>query len=447
MKKSVNNLAEGNLYRSLIAFAVPFLIANFIQILYGAVDLAIVGRFTNDVSVAAVSVGSQVTALLVSLITGLTMGSTVLVAQYIGAGKEQDVKETVATTFTLFILAAVVFTIIMFLFTPQILELIQTPGPAMADAKNYVYICSAGIFFIFGYNAVSAVLRGMGDANSPVLFIGIACISNIVLDLLLVGGMGMGAAGAAFATMLSQGISLVLSIAYLRSKEFVFDFRLRSFVIQKEKAVKLIKIGIPVSLQETISAVSFLFIAAIVNTFGVTAAAAVGICTKFEGFAMLPSTAMAGAISTVAAQNIGAGKPQRAKRAMWISIGFALGASFVFFVWGRMAPDTIMRIFTDSKSVITAGSQYLHWFSVDFLLVAFGFTMNGFFNGCGRTFFAMVNGIAASIFIRIPLTYLFAHLMEGDLTGIGAAIPMATAVSVIAGLIYLRMGRWKRQLI
>lgn len=443
MSMNQNRLTSGNIYKTLLVFAVPFLIANFIQILYGAVDLAVIGWFCDQAAVSAVSIGTQVTQLLVSLITGLTMGGTVLIAQYIGANRQKDVEETIATTFTLFLGVAIIMTIIMFVFTPALLKLIQTPAPAYQDASTYVYICSAGILFIFGYNAVSAILRGMGDAKSPVLFISVACVVNIVLDFVLVGVFHMGASGAAIATTFSQGISLFLSIRFLRSKDFLFDFKPSSFKLNRKKAIMIFKIGLPVSLQETVSSISFLCIAAIVNSFGVAASAAAGICSKFEGFAMLPSTAMASAISTVAAQNIGAGKWKRARKAMWVSIMFALIASSVFFLWAKISPESIMGIFKADPAVTLAGAQYLHYFRFDFLFVAFGFTMNGFFNGCGRTFFAMVNGIAASIFIRIPLSFLLSQMMPNDLTGVGAAIPLATLVSVVIGLIYYRMGKWK----
>lgn len=267
-----------------------------------------------------------------------------------------------------------------------------------------------------------------------------------MLDFLLVAGFHMGAAGAAIATTFSQGVSLILAIMFLRKQNFSFDFHVSSFHLHKDKALLLLKIGLPISLQEVISAISFLCIAAIINGFGVAASAAAGICNKFEGFAMLPSTAIASAISTVAAQNIGAGNWKRAGKALWISVLFAFTASMVFFIWAGISSESILRIFKAEGAVIIAGEQYLHYFRYDFLLVAFGFTMNGFFNGCGRTLFAMVNGIAASLCIRIPLVFILSQYGNHDLTGIGLAIPAATLVSVIAAIIYYRRGKWKQAL-
>lgn len=439
-----NEITEGNLYKAMLSFALPFLIANFIQILYGAVDLAVVGWFADTTHVSAVSNGTQVTQLVVSLIAGLTLGGTILIGQYIGANRKKDVEETIATTFTMFLLIAIVLTVVMFIFTPLILDLMKIPEETTTAARSYVYICSAGIIFIFAYNAVSSILRGMGDAKSPVYFILAACISNIILDIMLVGGFRMGAAGAAIATVISQALSVGLSIWYLRKKEFAFDFHFSSFRIHKQKAKLILKMGLPVSLQESVSSLSFLMIASIVNSYGLAASAAYGICTKFEGFAMLPATALAGSISTMAAQNMGAGKPKRASTALRISIQFAFISSFVFFIWAQIAPESILQIFKGEHDVILAGCQYLKFFSFDFMLVAFGFTMNGFFNGCGCTFFAMMNGMAASVFIRIPLTYLFTKWMPNDLIGIGAAIPLATLISVIFAFLYYARGTWRK---
>lgn len=440
-----NEIVSGNLYRAMVYFALPFLVANFVQTLYGVVDMLVVGWFSDTANISAVANGTQVTQLLLSLITGLTLGSTILIAQYIGAQKEKDIEETIATTMTIFMMIAIVLTVIMFIFTPMILQVLNVPTEAYSASMDYVLICSAGIISIFGYNAISAILRGMGDSKRPLYFITIACISNIILDLILVGGFHMGAAGAAIATVGSQTISLILSIVYLRRKEFAFDFKRKSFKLNRKKAALILKTGIPVSLQETITSLSFLFIASIVNGIGVAASAATGISAKFEGFAMLPATALSGAISTIAAQNIGAQKPERAQEALSISFKFAVSISIIFFIWGHFFPESIMKLFTSDAEVIIAGAQYLKYFSVDFILVAFGFTLTGFFNGCGCTVFAMINSVAASIFIRIPLTYIFSIIFPSDLTGIGAAAPIATLISVIIGFIYFFKGRWKEQ--
>lgn len=325
------SLTEGNVYRTLVTFAIPFLLANFIQALYGAVDMAVIGWFSDAAGIAAVSVGTQIMQSLNSLITGLTLGGTILIAQYLGAGQEEAVRETIGTTLTLFALAAAVFTAVMLLFTTPLLRLLQTPEPAMGEAVRYVAVASCGIFFIFGYNALGAVMRGVGDSKSPLLFIAVACCINIVLDLFFVGGLGMGAGGAALATILSQGVSMALAVLYLGRKGFIFSFRLGNFRIRRDKALRLLRLGLPVSLQETMVTISFLFIAAIVNSLGVTAAAAVGVAGKFESFAMLPANAFSGALASLTAQNMGANRPDRARQSLYASIGMAFACSLFFF--------------------------------------------------------------------------------------------------------------------
>lgn len=440
-----HSLTEGNIYKALIAFGVPFLIANFIQALYGAVDLAVMGWFAGAEEVAAVSIGTQVTQMLNSLISGLTMGGTILIAQYVGAKRREDTSQTIGTMLTLFSVAALIFTGVMMVATPTILRLVNTPPESFASAAQYVYICSGGIFFIFGYNAISAILRGMGDSKRPVFFIGVACITNIVLDLVFVGGLGWGAAGAAAATVISQGISLLLSVCLLRSKQdFVFDFAPKSFVMHRGKVGQIMRLGLPVSLQETVLSFSFLAISAIVNSLGVVAAAATGICGKFDSFAMLPAAAFSGAISAFAGQNLGAGQPERARKALRVSIILALVCSLFFFAWAQLWPLSIMGIFKASDEVAQAGAQYMRTFSLDFMLVAFGFCLNGFFNGCGRTLFVMLTGGAASVGIRLPLAWLLSRLAPGNLMVIGIAAPAATLVSVVISLWYLRKGSWKK---
>ena len=444
MENNSSNLTEGSIGRRLITFAIPYLIANFVQALYGAVDMAVVGWFANSAGISAVSVGSQVMQIVTSMVSGLTMGGTILIAQYFGAKLEKDTKETISTMLTMFAAAGVGFTAVMFLCAPWVLSLLQTPPEAFEQALSYVRIASCGILFIFGYNAISAMLRGLGDSKSPLLFISIACLTNIALDLLMVGGMGMGPAGAALATILSQAVSMCLAILYLTRRDFIFDFKLQSFRMYKDKALKLLKIGLPVSLQESMVSVSFLFIAAIVNSLGVITSAAVGIAGKFTNFAMLPATAFSGAISALTAQNMGAGQPDRAKKSLLIALSMALGCGFLFFLWVQLAPQSVLHIFKADPQVTAAGIAYMRTFSIDSLLVAFVFCMNGFFNGCGRTVFSMANGLFSTLMVRVPLAYFLSRYIPGSLSGIGLAAPLASSTSLIFGLIYLKMGRWKQ---
>lgn len=443
-----NDLTKGSITKKLLVFAIPYLIANFIQALYGAVDMIVVGWFANAAGISAVSVGSQIMQIITSLVSGLTMGGTILIAQYSGGRRQKDTLETISTMLTLFAVLAIVFTVVLFFSAEVVLKLLQTPSEAFESALSYVRISSCGTIFIFGYNAISAVLRGIGDSKNPMIFIAVACVTNIVLDIWFIGGLGMGAGGAALATILSQGVSMILAVIFLSKRDFVFQFKLKNFRIYKTQAVRLIRLGLPVSLQETTVSLSFLIIAGIVNTLGVIPSAAVGICGKFENFAMLPAGAFSSAIASMSAQNMGASKPERAKKCMWVGIGCSFVCSLVFFGWVQLFPESALLLFKADRDVIAAGIQYLRTFSFDFMFVAFYFCMNGFFNGCGSTGFTMINGILATFLARIPLAFFLTNFLptEWSLYGIGLAAPIATVLSIIMCLWYLKAGRWKRSI-
>ncbi len=432
------NLTQGGIYKTLLKFAIPYLIANFLQSVYGAADMMIVGWYSDSAGISAVYTGTQIMMILTCAITGLAMGGTIQIAQFYGADKKQDAVQTISTLFTLFAGIAAVLTVGMLLLAPVMLKALQTPAEAVEQARQYVLICSGGIIFIVGYNVISAILRGLGDSVSPLLFIGIACVMNIVLDLVFVGGFHWGAAGAAAATSASQAVSMIMAILYLSKRDFIFQFKRKNFRIYKDKAKNIFKLGLPVCLQESILNLSFLFIAAIVNSLGVTASAAVGICEKFESFAMLPAFAFSGAIATITAQNIGAEQPQRAKKSLKASILLSFGCSVFFFVWVQLFPASVLQLFKADAQVTLAGIQYIRPFSFDFMLVAFCFCLNGFFNGCGKTTFSMINGIATSLFIRVPLAYILTTNATTSLAGIGISTPAASAVSVAVSLWYLK---------
>lgn len=442
-----NDLTKGNIHKSLIRFSIPFIIANLIQALYGSIDLLVVGYFTDTYGLSAVSIATQVMQIVNGMILGLTMGGTILVGQYYGAKREEDTTQTIGTILTSGFIASIIITIFMFLLTDPLLKLLQTPQGAYSDAKSYVLIASSGIIFIFGYNAISAILRGLGDSKSPLYFISIACICNIIFDILFVGKFNMRASGAALATIISQGISMILAIIYLIKQKFIFDFKLKSFSIDKNKLKKLFKLGFPLSLQEVLLWGSFLVILAIANSMGVSESAAVGIVAKVETFAMLPPMALSYALAALAAQNIGANEAERAKKSLNISIAISFISSLFFFAWAQILPESIMGIFKADKLVTLAGVEYLRSFSFDFMLVAFKFNFNGFLNGCGRTTFAMINGIASSILIRIPLAYTLGLYISESMLGLGAAAPIASIVSITVSILYIRTGKWKEQTI
>lgn len=440
------SLTEGDVKSVLIRFALPFLAASLLQFLYGAADLMIVGRFSDPAAMTAVSTGSQVMQTVTGLVTGLTTGGTVLVGQFMGAQRERDVSQTIGTVFTLFTLIAVGLTVIFALSTRLLVRLMQVPAAAVTSALQYLFICSCGIVFITGYNMVSGILRGLGDSRRPMIFVAIACVINIFGDLLLVGVLDMGAAGAAIATIAAQGVSLLLSLLVLRGRDFPFDFKRASFRMRRDKVVKTLRLGAPVALQEVLVSLSFLIITAIVNHMGVVAqSAAVGVVERVILFAMTAPFAFLSAISAMTAQNMGAARPERAGAALKYGMLFCLMLDVAVFVLLQLLTPQAVGLFTPDGEVVRHGVRYLRTYSIDCILVTFVFCLNGFFNGCGRTGFTLLNSLVSTFAVRVPLVFVLSLIPGVTLLQIGIAAPAASVLQIAIQLIYLRSGRWRGQ--
>ena len=437
------SLTEGPLRPTLLRFTLPFVAASLLQYLYGAADLIIVGQFADAAGMAAVNTGCQVMQTVTGLVLGLATGGTVLIGQYAGARHAEDVSRTIGTMFTFFTLLAVALTAVLTLSTGLVVDLMGVPPEAVGPARQYFFICACGTVFITGYNMVSAILRGLGDSKRPMLFVLIACVLNVFGDLLLVGVFGLGAAGAALATVGAQGVSLVLSVLVLRRQDFPFDFKRSSFRFWPGKTGKLVKLGGPVSLQNVLVELSFLLITASVNHLGLAQAAAVGVTERIISFCMLAPIAFQSSISAMTAQNIGAGRPDRARQ----SLSFGLMCSLVFgavvLVLLQLFPEPAARMFTADAQVIRHGAQYLRSYSLDCVLVAFVFCLNGFFSGCGRTGFTMVNCLCATFLVRVPMVMFIAALPGVTMFQIGLAAPAASLLQIVLQLVYLKLGRWE----
>lgn len=435
MKK--NNLTEGSILKTLFLFAVPFLIANILQSLYGAVDLFVVGKYCNAESVAAVSTGTQVTQIITSLVSGLTLGGTILIGKYMGQKDFERVKKTIGTTLSVFAIVAILLTVLMMLFETPLLKILQTPEESFALTARYVTICMLGNFFICGYNAISAVLRGYGDSTRPMVFVGIACAVNIVLDFVFVKYCGMGVSGTALATVLSQAFSMFLAIAYLKKKEFLFDFKLSSFRISGSLARELAFVGIPISFQELMVRISFLYLMAVMNRCGVYAASVVGIGSKYDVFAMLTATSTANALAAITAQNVGAGKPERARKSLWYGMSFALFVSFLFWLWAQINPQSMIGVFTNDENVIEAGVPFFRSCSYDYFLVTIVFCLNGYLNGKQKTVWTMISCSAGALLLRIPMVYVFGKYFASDLGMLGKIAPIVSGIMACYTLIYV----------
>lgn len=446
MSKFEKDLSQGSVTKQLIRFSMPFLFSNIIQSLYNVADMLIVGNFSGTNSLAGVNIGGQITFILTNIIAGLCTGGTVIIAQQLGAKDRKAVKESTSTLMTILVIASFVTTALMLVFKNPFLRLLKTPEEAMEESSRYLLVTVLGIIFIFLYNALSAIMRGMGDSKRPLYFVLIACITNIVLDIVLVGVVKMGALGAAVATVVSQALSVVLCIIYLKKNKFIFDFKLKSYKLYKGRSSKLFKVGIPTAVQNGIVGVSFLFITALVNSIGgVDASAAVGVVSKINGFAILPAVAMSASISAMAAQNIGAGKWDRAVKTFKVGLLISIGISYVIFAVVMLFPEELMRIFDRTNpSMIEAGKSYISTFALDYLFIPIVFCFNGLFIGAGHTTFSLINGTLSAMALRVPAAYIFGLVMEWGLQGIGLGAPVATFGSLLLAIWFYCSKRWKR---
>lgn len=436
MRKQIG-FTQGKILSPLLQFAFPVLVALILQTMYGAVDLLVIGQFCGAADVSAVSTGSQILQMVTVLVTGLAMGTTVLLGQKLGQGDEEGAGDTIGTSIVLFGIVGVVITIILVVFAKVFAIWTHAPSEALAATTDYVRICGGGALFIVAYNVLGSVFRGIGDSKTPLIAVAIACAANVVLDLLFVAVFGMGVAGVALATALAQLISVILSVVIIRKRGLPFALHKKQIRIQKPVMLKTLRLGAPVAFQDFLVSCSFMVIIAIVNVLGVVPSAGVGVAERLCGFIMLIPSAFMQSISAFVAQNIGAGEPLRAKRAMQYGMitSFVIGLLLAYA--GYFHGDLLASVFARDKAVIAQAADYLKAYSIDTLLVSFLFCFIGYFNGCGETNFVMVQGIVGAFGVRIPVSYLMSRLPQTSLFLIGLATPCSTLVQIILCIVWM----------
>ena len=439
------DLTQGSVGKQLIKFSIPFLLSNLLQAFYSVADMIIVGRLCGTHGITGVNIGSQINILVTGAAFGLAVGGTVLIAQYAGARKFDEQRKTIGTLFTAYMILAVICTAIMLLLGDTLLKVLNTPEVAYEETFNYYTICMSGLVFMFAYNVISAILRGMGDSKRPLYFVLIATIVNIIFDIILVGPFKMGAAGAAYATVGAQALSVVLSVIYLAKNHFFVGYHKSDFKIDGTKMKMLLKLGLPSSVQQIVVSFSFLTLTALINTLpnADIASACQGIGGKVNSFAILPALAMSSAVSSMAGQNIGAGDTKRAKKTMLTGMGIAFAISAVVFVIVQIFPQQIISLFDTNEEVIKMGADYMRFIALDYIFVPFVFCMNGLAIGAGYTNFALFNACFSSILVRVPFAYLVVYFTDLGFNGIGLATGLASVASIIVGAIYVASGKWK----
>ena len=443
------DLTQGNILKKLVAFMMPGLGALILQAAYGAVDLLVVGRFGSTSGLSAVSTGSQVLNLVTFVVIQFAMGITVLIARYLGEKRPERIGAVIGGGAVVFTMMSVALFIAMVGFARPISVLMQAPAEAVDLTASYVRICGAGIFFIVAYNLLSAIFRGLGDSKSPLLFVLVACIVNIVGDLVLVAGLHMDAAGAAIATVTAQALSVVFAVMLLLKKDLPFAITKKDFRLNPQ-CRKFLKIGLPLALQEFLTQISFLALCAFVNRLGLEASSGYGVACKIVNFAMLVPSSLMQSMASFVSQNIGAGKKKRAKQSMFTGIGVGLAVGCVVFVLVLFKGDVLCSAFSTDAAVIQNGFAYLKGFAPETLVTAIMFSMVGYFNGNNKTVWVMTQGLIQTLLVRLPLAYFMSIQPNASLTKIGLAAPVATTVGIVLNVgffIYLNQTEQRKSIL
>ena len=441
MTNDKRDFTQGSILEKLIYFMLPVLGALVLQAAYGAVDLLVVGRFGSTSGLSAVSTGSQVLNLVTFVVIQLAMGITVLIARYLGEKREEQIGAVIGGSAVVFVVISVGLFALMTGLARPISVLMQAPAEAVDLTAGYVRICGSGIFFIVAYNLLAAIFRGMGDSKSPRLFVLVACVVNIIGDLVLVAGCHLDAAGAAIATVFAQAVSVVFAIVILVKKDLPFAIRKKDFHFNPQ-CRRFLAIGLPLALQEFLTQLSFLALCAFVNRLGLEASSGYGVACKIVNFAMLVPSALMQSMASFVAQNIGAGKEKRAKQSMFTGIGVGLVVGCLVFVLILLKGDVLAGIFSTDEAVIRNGFAYLKGFAPETIVTAIMFSMVGYFNGNNKTVWVMAQGLIQTLLVRLPLAYVMSIQPNASLTKIGLAAPVSTTVGIILNVgFYLYLNR------
>ncbi len=429
------NLATGSVFKNVILFSLPYLLSYFLQTLYGMADLLIIGQFDSVAGTTAVSIGSQVMHMLTVMIVGLAMGTTVSIGQAVGANNRKQAAKDVGNTVTLFMAVSIILTMILLALRYTIVSAMSTPSEAVKGTVAYLTVCFIGIPFITAYNIISSIFRGMGDSKSPMYFIAVACVVNIGLDYLFMGAFKLGPVGAALGTTVSQAISVIVALLVI--------IRRKSIVLQKNdlkpsKPIisKILKIGVPIALQDGLIQIAFIVITIIANKRGLNDAAAVGIVEKVISFLFLVPSSMLSTVSALGAQNIGARKPERAIQTLKYAIMLAAGFGVIVSIIIQFTAEPIVALFTNQDTangiqVVRLGGQYLRGYIFDCIFAGIHFSFSGYFCACGKSGLSFLHNIISITLVRIPGVYLTSKMFSQTLFPMGLATAAGSLLSVI----------------
>ena len=428
------NLTSGSVFKNVVCFSLPFLLSYFLQSLYGMADLFIIGQFGGVEQTTAVSIGSQVMHMITVMIVGLSMGSTVIIARAVGAEDKKSASRTVGNTATLFMLISVALALTLLLFARRIVFAMSTPEQAVNGTFLYLSICFAGIPFITAYNIISSIFRGLGDSKSPMYFIAVACVANIIFDYIFMGALKLGPAGAALGTTLSQAVSVAIALAVIIKRKLISVER-SDFVLRREIVLPVLKIGFPVAMQDGFIQISFILITIIANRRGLADAAAVGIVEKIMSFMFLVPSSMLSTVSALASQNIGAKKYDRADSTLRFASFIATGFGLAMAVLIQFSASSFVALFTADSVVIALGAQYLRGYIWDCFLGGIHFSFSGYFCALGKSGISFLHNLLSIVLVRVPGAYFMSKLFPENLFPMGIATACGSLLSVIVCVI------------
>lgn len=429
------DLTKGSVFRNIIVFSLPYLLSYFLQTLYGMADLFIVGQFHGVDSITAVSVGSQVMHMLTVMIVGLAMGATVTIGKAVGARQPEKASLTVGNTIVIFMGLSVAIMLLLLLLVKPIVAAVSTPQEAVSGTVMYLMVCFIGIPFITAYNIIGSIFRGLGDSKSPMYFIAVACVANILLDYLFIGAFHLGAMGAALGTTLAQMVSVIVALTIIVKRKTGILLQKGDFKLQPDIIGQILKIGIPIAVQDGFIQIAFMVITVIANQRGLNDAAAVGIVEKIIGVVFLVPSTLLSAVSALSAQNIGAGKHERAEATLRYAIIMAAAFGLVISVIVQFTGSSIVGIFTEDRQVILLGNQYLKAYIWDCMFAGIHFSFSGYFCACGLSGISFLHNALAIVLVRVPGAFLASKYFADTLYPMGMAAPAGSLLSVIVCVI------------
>ncbi|MBQ7206278.1 MAG: MATE family efflux transporter [Lentisphaeria bacterium] len=446
-KKVIHDFTEGPLFGPMLRFSIPFMLSNGLQVLYAMADMLIVGKFVGSGGISAVMTASQSVFFLTMVGMGFATGGQVLISQLVGRRETERLKKAIGTQFSIIFSAGIFFSVMSILFAGPLLRLLETPPEAFAGAYRYLLVCGGGLLFIFGYNMIAAILRGVGDSVRPFQFIVVSALMNIALDLLFVGVFGLGVAGAGVATVASQAAAFLLAFRYLyRNREsFGFDFKMASFRVDPVMFGALVKLGIPFAVRFAAINISMLFVTSLVNSLGTATSAAFGIALRLDEFANKISQGVMMAVSTIVGQNIGAGHIGRIRRGVYYAWGICGGFFLVFGLAQVLFPRALYSIFTDDEAVLKLAPVIISALIIHYpaLLIMKG--TNGFVQGIGNALFGLMIAVLDGLVFRVTFSWLFGIRLQMGLYGMILGYALATYSTALPSLFYFLFIPWHRR--